>query len=105
MQGVVLDHPRFYYDHGLCQTFRPDPAAEELPPPGETRGYKFHFMYIPCEDPVGEYEEGEELLPGGMDVFIHDALEWWTGGNKISSISSMDRYTVYLQFTFSCAKV
>ena len=42
---------------------------------GERLGYKFHFIYIPAEDE----EEDEQMLDGGMDVFIHDPLDWWTG--------------------------
>ncbi len=72
---------RFFHDHGSCQTFRPDKTSEG-PMPGERRGYHFQFLYVPGEDNFTEGECGPHgcgMLPGGLDVFIHDAGEWWTG--------------------------
>ncbi len=85
----------------FLQTYRPDRMAQE-PMPGERRGYKFHFTYLPgrfCishvvflknnvffkKNPGVDNEtylledEEEHMLPGGMDLYIHDAEQWFTG--------------------------
>ncbi len=72
-----MDSYRFYHNHGRCQTYRPA-IDKEGPIPGERRGYKFQFVYLEGGDPT-DMDEDERMLNGGMDVYIHDASEWFTG--------------------------
>ncbi len=67
----------YFHNHGYCQHYRP-PKQVEGPMAGERWGYKFNFKYIPGEDET-ELEQDERMLPGGMDIFIHEATDWWTG--------------------------
>ncbi len=70
---------RYFYDHGLCQTYRPTHDAEPSQP-GVFKGYQFHFRYIVCDNYDNpQTETVSRMLPGGMDIFVHDATEWWTG--------------------------
>ncbi len=71
---MVVDW-RYFYDHGFCRTYMPREGAEE-PMSGQWNGYQFHFRYYPCQQGS---DSVSPMLPGGMDVFVHDAKEWWTG--------------------------
>ncbi len=71
---VVMDW-RYFYDHGFCRTYMPKEGSEE-PMSGLWNGYQFHFSYHPCQQGS---DSVSPMLPGGMDVFVHDAKEWWTG--------------------------
>ncbi len=73
MEGVTATY-NYYHDHGQCYTFGPPTnASYEKPIAGQKNGYKIFFQYMP-----GNHTD-TDMYPGGMDIFIHDPYEDWTG--------------------------
>ncbi len=73
LSGGVTMSEHHYHDHGRCYTFGPPANASfEKPIPGHKNGYKIYFQYFP-----GNLTN--EMLKGGMDIFVHDPYKHWTG--------------------------